>query len=248
MINRAFVLMFLLTSLSYAADPVPPTPIRVACVGDSITQGPGHPKGITYPDQLQQILGAGYQVQNFGLGGCTLLRNGNKPYWKFNKLQKAQEFKPNVVIIMLGTNDSKPQNWVHESEFLPDYRDMVKLFQGLDTKPRIFLCHVPTVIEPNKYKISETNSVVIDQRVDALAKETGLEVIPMDQAYGNDLSVLKVNNDVIPPINNDNVHPNKHGAFELAQTVAKALTAAHPPTPTAAATCFCGTLSDPAIL
>jgi lysophospholipase L1-like esterase len=139
-------------------------------------------------------------------------------------LTKAQAFKPSVVIIMLGTNDSKPVNWAHQSEFLPDYRDLVKLFQALDTKPRIFLCHVPTVIEPNKYKITETNSLVIDQRVDALAKETGLEVIPMDQAYGTDLSVLKVNNDVTPPVMDDNVHPNKQGALELAQTAAKAIT------------------------
>ena len=224
MINRALVFFVVLTTLSRAADPVPPTPIRVACVGDSITQGPRSPKGITYPDQLQQILGTGYQVQNFGLGGTTLLRNGNKPYWKFDKLPKAQAFKPNVVIIMLGTNDSKPQNWAHESEFLPDYRDLVKVFQALETKPRILLCHVPTVIEPNKYKISETNSLAIDQQVDALAKETGLEVVPMDRAYGTDLSVLKVNNDVVPPILNDCVHPNKQGAFELAQTAAQAIT------------------------
>jgi len=238
MINRAFLFTFVLGFVApgYAADnSVTSTPIKVACVGDSITQGPRSPKGITYPAQLQQILGGGYEVVNFGLGGCTLLRHGNKPYWKFDKLQKAQDFKPNVVVIMLGTNDSKPVNWAHESEFIPDYRDLVKLFQALDTKPRIFLCHVPTVIEPNKYKISETNSVAIDQHIDTLAKETGLEVIPMDQAYGNDLSVLKVNNDIVPPVMNDNVHPNKQGALELAQTVAKALTATNPPAPTASA-------------
>jgi acyl-CoA thioesterase I len=99
----------------------------------------------------------------------------------------------------------------------------VKTFQALATKPRIFLCHVPTVIEPNKYKISETVSVVIRQRVDALAKEMNLEVIPMDKAYGSDLSVIQENH--------DNVHPNQQGALELAQTVAKTLTAseAHEP-------------------
>lgn len=146
-----------------------------------------------------------------------MLRKGDNSYWKEKNLQKAEDFKPNVVIIMLGTNDSKPRNWVHENEFITDYRDMVKLFQALDTKPRIYLCHVPTVIEPNKYKISETNSIIIRQRIDDLAKEMNLEVIPMDKAYGNDLSVLKDKD--------DNVHPNAQGALELAQTAAKALTA-----------------------
>jgi len=166
--------------------------IKVACVGDSITAGAGAPKGESYPDQLQQILGTGWKVQNFGRNGCTMLRNGDRPYWKDKNLQRAQDFKPNVVIIMLGTNDSKPQNWVHESEFASDYRDMVKIFQGLESKPRIYICHVPTVIEPNRYKISETNSVIIRQRIDGLATEMNLEVIPMDKAYGNELSVLKV--------------------------------------------------------
>jgi acyl-CoA thioesterase-1 len=126
-------------------------------------------------------------------------------------------FKPDIVVIMLGTNDSKAQNWVHESEFISDYRDLVKLFQGLDSKPRIYLCRVPKVIEPNKYKITETNSVIIRQRTDELAKEMNLTVIPTDQAYGNDLSVIQEKN--------DNVHPNEKGFRELAQTVENVLIA-----------------------
>jgi acyl-CoA thioesterase-1 len=209
------------TSSAAFADNSPPSqshsPIKVACVGDSITQGPATPKGIDYPSQLQNILGSGWQVANYGLGGCTLLRNGNKPYWKQKQLQKALSFKPDIVVIMLGTNDSKAQNWVHESEFISDYRDLVKLFQGLDSKPRIYLCRVPKVIEPNKYKITETNSVIIRQRTDELAKEMNLTVIPTDQAYGNDLSVIQEKN--------DNVHPNEKGFRELAQTVENVLIA-----------------------
>jgi len=223
MIKPAFFFTLLLSffcivASNYAADTsVTSAPIKVACVGDSITAGAGAPKGKSYPAQLQSLLGPGWKVQNFGRSGRTMLRKGDNSYWKEKNLQKAEDFKPNVVIIMLGTNDSKPRNWVHENEFITDYRDMVKLFQALDTKPRIYLCHVPTVIEPNKYKISETNSIIIRQRIDDLAKEMNLEVIPMDKAYGNDLSVLKDKD--------DNVHPNAQGALELAQTAAKALTA-----------------------
>jgi lysophospholipase L1-like esterase len=207
-----------LSLISIRADsPSSAAPIRVACVGDSITSGAGAPKGRAYPVQLQEILGSGWNVRNFGRGGRTLLRKGDHPYWSEPILQQALAFKPNVIVIMLGTNDSKPKNWVlHQGDFTSDYRDMVKLFQALDSKPRIYLCHVPTVVEPNKYKITETASLVIDQRVDALAKEMGLDVINMDQAYGGDLSVLGT----------DKVHPDEKGAHELAQTAATALLAA----------------------
>jgi acyl-CoA thioesterase-1 len=189
-------------------------PIIVACVGDSITAGAGAPKGKAYPNQLQDVLGQGWKIENFGRSGATLLKKGDRPYWKMPDFVRAKASRPNIVIIMLGTNDSKPQNWAHGDDFVADYRDLITIFQGLDTKPRIYLCHVPTVEEPNRYKITETASLVIDQRVDDLAKEFGLQVIPMDQAYGGDLSVL----------GNDRVHPNEHGALELAQTAAEALT------------------------
>jgi len=227
---RAFVLAFLFGFLSAAPgygannNSVASSPIRVACVGASITKGVGAPKGKSYPDQLQQILGPGWYVRNFGVSGRTMLRKGDKPYWNEKAFQAAQDFQPNVVVIMLGTNDSKPVNWVHGDDFVSDYRDMVKVFQGLASKPQVYPCHPPVVVDPNKYKISESASAIMRQRIDALAKEMGLTVIPLDQSYAGDLSVLK-----------DGVHPNEKGALELAQTVAKALPASAAPQPVHAA-------------
>ncbi len=216
----AFVCGSLCLAAPAAADNpgVSGAPIRLACVGDSITAGAGAPKGKAYPAQLQGLLGAGWDVKNFGRSGATMLRKGDRPYWKDKSFPAAQAFQPNIVVIMLGTNDSKPKNWIYENEFVSDYRNMVQTFQALATKPHIYICHVPTVVEPNKYNISETNSIVIDQQIDALAKEMGLEVIPMDQAYGGDNSVLGT----------DLVHPDEKGALELAQTVAKVLKASAP--------------------
>ena len=176
---------------------------------------------MAYPDQLQGLLGPGYKVENFGHGGGTALKKGDFTYWKKKEYPRALASKANIVIIMLGTNDSKPQNWVHGDEFVADYRELIKSFQALDTHPRIYLCRIPTVIEPNKYKISEKVSVIIRQRIDDLGKELGLTVIPMDQAYGGDLSVLGT----------DHVHGDARGARELAQTAAKVLTSTVPTPP-----------------
>jgi len=112
----AFLALFLilLNLMACAEEPIDPStyndPIRIACVGDSITQGAGAGEGKAYPSQLQELLGEKWKVGNFGVSGRTLLRKGDSSYWNERALLNAQDFKPDVVIIMLGTNDTKPQN------------------------------------------------------------------------------------------------------------------------------------------
>ena len=79
--------------------------IRVACVGDSITFGAGvkERNKNSYPKVLAGLLGEKYDVRNFGVNGATLLKKGNKPWWKLRAFKDATAFKPNVVIIKLGT-------------------------------------------------------------------------------------------------------------------------------------------------
>ena len=56
-----------------------PVPLRVSCVGDSITKGTAcQGNTVPYPDQLQQILGVGYQVSNFGHNDMTASKHGRK--------------------------------------------------------------------------------------------------------------------------------------------------------------------------
>ena len=76
-------------------------PIRVACVGNSITEE-------FYPDDLWMLLGANYTVGNFGVGGASVSLDSEKPYMNESAFQDAKEFQPNIVIIMLGTKDACP--------------------------------------------------------------------------------------------------------------------------------------------
>ena len=77
--NPLLVLMvgFLLTNQSDATEP-----LKVACVGDSITFGAGIKERETqcYPVQLGQLLGDEFEVRNFGVNGATLLKQGDLPY------------------------------------------------------------------------------------------------------------------------------------------------------------------------
>src|SRR5687767_13185756 len=116
------VLLFMLIVVCVHAQ------IKVACIGNSITAG-------GYPTLLQEQLGASWEVRNFGVSGSTLLRNGDHPYNKTQTFAAAKAFNPDVVIIKLGTNDSKPQNWKYAVEYQPNYTQLIRELQALPSKP-----------------------------------------------------------------------------------------------------------------
>jgi lysophospholipase L1-like esterase len=200
-----------------SAAPIAPksdgTPIRISCVGDSITQGSGAGNGMSYPAQLKTLLGEGWEVGNFGVSGRTLLRKGDFPYWKEAAYTKALDFKPDVVIIMLGTNDTKPQNWKHKAEFEGDYRDLVKSFLDLTSKPRVFICRPVPVPGKGNFGINETALQEQMPVLTKLAEELKVDIIDMHAA-------LEDKPELLP----DRVHPNTEGAAEMAKAAAKALT------------------------
>ena len=198
-------------------DPIKPgdykAPVKVACIGDSITEGVGAERGKSYPSQLQEMLGDKWLVGNFGVSGRTLLKKGDFPYWNEAKYQDALKSEPDVVIIMLGTNDTKPQNWKFESEFVADYTELVKSFQALPSKPRIYVCRPCPVPEPGNFGINEKNLKEWIKRIDKLAKDMDLGVIDMHEA-------LEDKPELLP----DKVHPNTEGAGEMAAAAYEALT------------------------
>ena len=208
----AFVLSFVRAEAEQPQPSVSPLPVRVACVGDSITFGQGADPGKSYPSQLQVLLGNDWKVGNFGVGGRTLLRKGDHPYWKEKALADAQAFQPNIVVIMLGTNDTKAVNWKFHEQFHDDYRDLVNTFRALPSKPKVYICRPCPVPEPGNCGINETNVQREISIIDQLAREEGLQVIDIHAA-------LKP----YPQLFLDRIHPNTEGAGILATTVAKAI-------------------------
>jgi len=218
---------FLLSSPLAPAEPTKPVGpvnggkiLKVACIGDSITQGVGAAKGESYPAQLQEMLGAGWTVGNFGVSGRTLLKKGDHPYWKEGAYKKALEFNPDVVIIMLGTNDTKPQNWKHEKEFVADYTELVQSFLDLPGKPHVHACRPCPVPDPGNYGINEKNVQIEIKRIDKLAKDMGLGLIDMHAALADTPELLP-----------DRVHPNTEGAGKMAAAAFTALTGKPAPEP-----------------
>jgi len=219
----AAVLAFVLPIRPAQADDKPAAGVtKIACVGDSITYGAGvaDREHNSYPAQLQKLLGKEYEVKNFGVSGATFLKNGDKPYWKEKAFTSAKDFAPDIVIIKLGTNDTKPQNWKHKDEFATDAKAMVEEFAALPTKPKIYLCH-PVPAFPGNFGIrDEVIKNEVNPLVDQVAKETKSTVIDLYAAladYGK----------LFP----DKVHPNAAGATVMTATIYKVLTGKDAPTP-----------------
>ena len=141
---KRLVLLFtlILTGISALAS----GPVRVACIGDSITYGAGleDPAAAAYPAVLQTLLGENYEVRNFAVSTRTMSLSGDLPYMKEEKYAEAKAFLPEIVTIMLGTNDVKPHNW-SEEDFRDSYMTMVTELKALPTHPDIYVCYPPTI-------------------------------------------------------------------------------------------------------
>lgn len=189
--------------------------IRVACVGDSITWGDKilDRDKYCYPVVLGNLLGAKFEVRNFGVNGATLLKRGDFPYWKTGAFEESLEFAPDVVIIMLGTNDSKPQNWKFKDEFMPDLTAFIYKYSYLPNKPSVWLCTPCPVYKDGQWGI--TPKVIQDEMlpmIEAVAENTKLPLIDI-------FHTMSYRSELFP----DTVHPNAEGAEIMARTISGAL-------------------------
>ena len=188
--------------------------IRVACVGDSITEG------TEYPGDLWMLLGTNYTVGNFGVGGTTVSLNSPSPYMNTSAFQNATEFQPNIVIIMLGTNDAHPADEQYNASFVDDYVKLVAAFQALKSKPKIWIVLPPPVFSNESGISPEYFMVTVIPGIEQAASETNLPVINVYSALAN-------YSDYFP----DGVHPNSEGSQLIANLVYNAIISKNTPSP-----------------
>lgn len=187
--------------------------IKVACVGNSITEGAGLDK--TYPEALQELLGEAYEVRNYGVGGRTLLKKGDFPYWNESMYEEVLAWHPDIVVIKLGTNDTKPQNWQYKKDFVKDYKAFVKSFQKLPSNPQVYVCYPVPVFE-DKWGINEAAlKGEVLPAIEKIARKRGVKTIDLYVPFTGQAHLTY-----------DNIHPNDEGAALLASEVYKALQSA----------------------
>ena len=210
--RRFFSLLFsLILSVSAFSQ------IRVACVGNSITEGYGlkDPSTEAYPAVLQRILGDEFEVMNFGLSGYTMMTKGDAPYMNApldkRRFQEALASNPDIVTVKLGTNDSKARNWdKFKEDFEPSMNALIDSFLCLPSHPIIYIC-LPIPAAGEGYSIRPD---IVDNEVCPLmlkvAKERDLPVIDLNSAFRPYLETLE-----------DLIHPNRLGAAIIAEEIAR---------------------------
>jgi lysophospholipase L1-like esterase len=159
---------------------------------------------------LGHLLGSNYIVSNYGMPGATMLLKGDGAYptWGTGYADSTTN-QPDIVVIMLGTNDSKPQNWAHKIDFISDYKRLIHHYQNLASHPKVYLNTCPFCYGENAYGILATNiQNEIVPEIKQIAREESLPWIDVNTATMG-----------MPQNFPDNVHPNAAGATFMAKVV-----------------------------
>lgn len=168
--------------------------IKVTCIGDSITQGGACGSSESYVSILPSLLGENYQVMNAGVSSMTMLKQGfcnglySCSYWDTDAWQTALTSDPDIVTIMLGTNDAKSFNWegIQQNKgdyFALDYVDMINQLKRLRTKPKIYLVIPSPLREPYPFEMNRTIiNEVFPKLIRDIAKVVDVEVIDVFSA------------------------------------------------------------------
>lgn len=188
--------------------------VRVACVGDSITEGYGieWQSENAYPTKLAEILGDDFEVMNFGRSATTMMRHGDFPYWSAKEFTNCLRYKPDIIVLKLGTNDCKAYQWNKEA-YEESYNAMLDTFYSVNPQMRILLTLPVPVMAEGKWTMSD--SVIVNGVIPVIkdiANVRNLETIDMYSHFQNRMDLFS-----------DSIHPTAEGAKIMAEIVAKAI-------------------------
>ncbi|MBF0786321.1 MULTISPECIES: GDSL-type esterase/lipase family protein [unclassified Streptococcus] len=152
--------------------------VRVATVGDSLTYGYGleNRERDAYPSILATKLGHHYQVFNFGLSGRSLQSTSDYPYLQERNAQLSLESEADIVIIMIGTNDSRAPYW-NKERFIKEYGELVDRYLQMSSQPDVYLL-VPPYVPTSRFGLN--NDIVrteLQEIIPRIAEDRGLEWI-----------------------------------------------------------------------
>lgn len=203
-------ILFLLANITRAQEPYQ---VRMAMVGNSITFGSGlaNPAQECYPTQLNNLLSAVYGdtviIENYGVSGRTMLKNTDKSIWGEFKFRTALEFVPDICLILLGTNDSRPDYWdPYGDEFLDDYLAMIDTFKFRNPYTKFIICTPPPVFPGAAY--DHENETIVSEIIPAIetvAATTGATLVDFHNAFLDSIHLFP-----------DKLHPNVEGAGIMA--------------------------------
>ncbi len=212
--KKCFILLFV---WSYGVSFAQNLPVKVVCIGNSVTAGYGlkNPERESYPTILQELLGDQYQVKNLGLSGATLLKKGHRPYYQSKEFSQAIRFRPDIAIVHLGLNDTDPRNWPnYKGDFEADYAWLLDTLKKGNPNIRLFVCRMTPIFSEHPRFRSGTRDWYweIQGKIPYIAQANKARLIDLNKPLHNR-----------PDLFSDNLHPDKDGAAIIAKVVYQAI-------------------------
>lgn len=215
----SFVIFFSFTLLSNAQN----SKVKIACIGNSITYGARleNPAKDSYPTQLSNMLAEIYGdtciVNNYGVSGRNMLKKAPKPIWNESQFTEALKWAPDICIILLGTNDSRPGLWADfGDEFKEDYLAMIDTFKTINPNT-IFILGEPTPIWKghhyggDSWETKHNDTILVQNTIPIIkkvAKKTKSTLIDFHTPFDNSIELFP-----------DLLHPNSEGAHLIAELI-----------------------------
>ena len=199
-------------------------PVKVACIGDSITYGYGigNRAEDAYPAQLQKLLGENYEVRNFGNSGRGIYLHSwrgkeRRGYRYMKEHQAALAWQPDIVICNLGINDNGEflkKERLQPGTFAEDYKKLLGDYQALPTKPKLYIWGKLAPLAPGQTFYRSPEPFLMQTELAEVAKATGAQLIDMQEPLRPLLMTA------FP----DKIHPTAEGAKVIAEATYAALT------------------------
>ena len=195
--------------------------------GNSITQGAKHTHGLrSYPEIFSERIRWEKQRSRDFIINTAISGNTTKDILAgFD--QRIAQFHPQVVSLMIGTNDAGARSNISTVQFKDNLLEIITKIRNIGAIP--ILLTPSMVIETNApatYPLSEYVAVIREVAYDQ-------KVILVDNwlIWENDMQV-KYDNNVNKKLLNDRLHPNGLGHKEIAIAMFKELSIFNPKEPT----------------
>lgn len=219
------------TSIEEPPAPEPYIPekdsYKVACVGDSLTAG-HYWANEAYPVYLQNyfnengISGISFDVKNCGVNGISITGYGGswddpaKKYVLQDVYQQAVTYQPDIICILLGTNDAT--GWKNaEAGFKDGYKALLNSFRQDVPGASFVIMTPPPTTGSNQFNIPGDVIVeTVDPIIRDIASEEELALVDTEQVFENYEPLGDL-------IRSDKVHLSVKGAELMAETLANGI-------------------------
>ena len=187
---------------------------KVACVGDSITWGFTivNRSKYSYPAVLQQLLGDGFEVRNFGHNDAAARFDAETPYVSKKAYRDSLAWEPDIVLLMLGTNDTKPWNW-NPGIVREDYLRVVESYLALPSHPQVVLVAPIRIFKtiPVMFLNPDVLEEGVRPAIRDIAAQLHLQLVDLYDLFDS------------ARFCRDGVHPQRDGARLLAEALFRAV-------------------------